>query len=655
MKTYPIDQIIPAEIKNLQKIYQQFQTLTDPQNKLVRMTAILPFISLAGLLLVKYPNNETLTQIRQDFKEYYEQNHPKKLEWKTADFDSKLIAKLQQLSSQDEYTKPELLEELYSYQGKYDHAHFVTYFHLTDALEGKIFDEKTGIDAITTAIKTRLETEFLPPDNLERHALLNQISDILQNVKNSWQVLYDSQNTEKYLSEIMQFTKNTSTQIALHVIHDNLTPIKNGSAIIRSGIEIEFSSNYTLSEPKNPHQQIAFLKQISADYEARRQLAIKYGKEPLPKIDWHNIILPLPKLFLSDGPNRDESYLNQATFNLITNILKEKLPAENEAEIKNIVATMLPQEALAFLLLFYDKNKPSTDFNFKFDGISNDITEVYELIKNKQFYAKTVDMIQALEVDLFIGEITEEKLPQLQEKFQKLNYFSNFVGWPITKINHQVNFSFQSHEKKDLIDYTITRTDSEELQATISGVGVEILKTIQESLQKIDKDYSIFRDEPTISVEFDAKKSKSQEYFQKEVAKFTQQNPDASAFTIHKKVAGKTCTIRLSKIGIDTIVEVRMLGCNPHNPTSHIGAHDYKLLKTIITTVNNDVQTKLIELQQSPEYQKLLSNKVKIIDGKVAEIPPIPRLEQKSPNPATRVVMPVEKVVSAGAIVALQN
>ena len=192
------------------------------------------------------------------------------------------------------------------------------------------------------------------------------------------------------------------------------------------------------------------------------------------------------------------------------------------------------------------------------------------------------------------------------------------------------------------------------MQATISGVGVEILKTIQESLQKIDTEYSIFRDESTISVGFDAKKSKSQEYFQKEVAKFTQQNPDASAITIHKKVAGKTAEIRVSKIKGNTIVEVRMLGCNPHNPTSHIGAHDYKLLQTIIATVNNDLQTKLTALQQSPQkYQQLLAKRVPIIDGKVTEIATIPRLEQQHPKTATRTVGSVERVVSAGAIVVL--
>lgn len=655
MKTDPINQTIPTEIDNLQKIYQQFQTLKDPKNKLARMTAILPFVSLAGLLLAKYPNNETLTQIRQDFKEYYEKNHHQKLEWQTADFDSELIAKLQQLSNTGEHIKPDLLEKLYPYQNKYLHANFINYFKLEDVLEGKVFDETTDIKTITTAIKTRLETEFWPPDGLEKFSLLNQISDILQSLQESSQVIGSLQNTQEYLSEISQFTKSTSTQIALHTIDDNPIPTTTDSAIIQTGIENEFSSpNSKLPKPKNIYQQIAFLKEISADYEERRQVAIKYGKEPLPAINWQNIIPPLPELLLSDGPNADESYLNQATFNLITDILQDKLPTENKAEIKNIVATMLPQEALAFLLLFGDKNKSSTDFDFKFDGISNNITEVYQLIKNKQFYTKTLDIIQALETDLFIGEITEKKLQQLPKKFQDLTYWSNFVGWPITKINQQVNFSFQSHEEKDLIAYTITKTDSKELQATISGVGVEILTTIQESLQKIDAEYGIFRDESTISVVVDTKKSENPEYFQQEVAKFKTQHPDASAITIHKKVAGKTGAIRLSKIGENTIVEVRMLGCNPHNPTSHIGAHDYKLLQTIIATVNNDVQTKLRELQQSPqEYQELLNKKVEIIDGKVAEIAPIARLEQQSPNSATRTVRSVERVVSAGAIVTL--
>ena len=46
-------------------------------------------------------------------------------------------------------------------------------------LEGKIFDETTDIQTITQKIKTRLETEFSPPDDLERHALLNQINSMV--------------------------------------------------------------------------------------------------------------------------------------------------------------------------------------------------------------------------------------------------------------------------------------------------------------------------------------------------------------------------------------------------------------------------------------------------------------------------------------------
>ena len=655
-------QTMPIEIQNLQKIYQQFKELEDPQNKLARITAILPFVSLAGLLLIKHPNNQTLTQIRQDFKEYYEKNHHQKLEWQTADFDQELIQKLAKLSNQGEHINQELFEELYDYQHKYRHAHFVAYFYLVDTLKDLELDNQTKIDTIITKTKTRLETEFPNPDDLERHALLNQISDILQSLQQAQQFINDLNKTEYYIKEIDKFTKNTSPQIALSQIAKKQAQIESGSAIIKAGIEIEFSSaNFQLSKPKTNYQQIAFLKQVSADYEPRSQLAIKYGKPPLSEINWQNIIPTLPELSLGDGPNANDSYLNQATFNLITNILQQALPTENRTKIKSVVATMLPQEALAFLLLFGKQDELSPAINFKFDGISEDITEVYTLIKNKQFYAKTVDMIHALEVDLFIDQVTEEKLQQLPKKFQELNYWSNFVGWPVTKVNQQVNFSFTQlieDDEKDLIDYQIQEVHGKKLQATISGIGAEILKTIQNSLQKIDEEHDILRDGTEIAIAFDAKKSGREDYFKQEVAKFKEENP-ATAFTIHKQIAGKTAEIRVSVIKDThdkqhTIVEARMLGCNPHNPISHIGAHDYKMLQTIIATVNNDVQAKLKELQQLPQkYQELLNQRVQITDGKAAEIPPIAR--EQHPNTATRVVRPVERIVSAGAIVALQN
>ena len=89
MKT---DQITPIDIINLHSIYQQWQALDNPKDKLARISAILPFVSLAGLLLIKYPEDQILKEIRQDFKKYYEENHPKKLEWQSSDFDKELIS-----------------------------------------------------------------------------------------------------------------------------------------------------------------------------------------------------------------------------------------------------------------------------------------------------------------------------------------------------------------------------------------------------------------------------------------------------------------------------------------------------------------------------------------------------------------------------------
>ncbi len=658
MKT---DQITPIDIINLHSIYQQWQALDNPKDKLAIISAILPFVSLAGLLLIKYPEDQILKEIRQDFKKYYEENHPKKLEWQSSDFDKELIQKLATLSNQGEYINQELFEELYDYQHKYRHAHFVAYFYLVDTLKDLELDNQTKIDTIIAKTKTRLETEFPNPDDLERHALLNQISDILQSLQQAQKFIHDSKKTADYLTEIGKFTKNTSLHIALPQIIENQAQIESGSTIIKAGIEIEFSSaNFQLSKPKTAYQRIAFLKQVSADYEARRKVMQKYGEEPLPAINWLNIIRPIQDLSAtSDGPNANDSYLNQATFNLITNILQQALPTENRAEIKNIVATMLPQEALAFLLLFDKKDKSSSAINFKFDGISEDITEVYTLIKNKQFYAKTVDMIHALEVDLFIDQVTEEKLQQLPKKFQELNYWSNFVGWPVTKVNQQVNFSFTQlieDDEKDLIDYQIQEVHANKLQATISGIGVEILKTIQNSLQKIDEEHDILRDGTEIAIAFDAKKSGREDYFKQEVAKFKEENP-ATAFTIHKQIAGKTVEIRVSVIKDThdqqhTIVEARMLGCNPHNPNQHIGSHDYPLLQKIIATINNDAQKKLQELQELPEkYQQLLETRVPIVNGRISKIPAIKRRQDekegtKTPITATRVTLSVEKLIS---------
>ena len=649
MKTDSIISQQTTDLNNICNIYQQWSQLEDPTHKLARITAILPFVSLAGILLKQNPDNEILQNIRNDFKKYYEQNHPRKLEWESSDFNKALIDKLAQLSTEGGSITPDLLKELFSYQDKYKHAHFVASFNLVDVLDDIQLDDSLDINKITTSIRQRLEKEFEKPDDLERHALLNQLSSFLQDLQENKRIISDSEKTKEYITEQKTFTKNTSTQVARPINEKNPTEIKAGPAIIKSGIEVEFSSaNSQLSGPKNIYQQIAFLKQISADYEARRQMALKYKKTPLPEINWQNIIPPVPESLLSDGPNASESYLNQATFNLITKILHNNFSGTKKADIENTVATMLPQEALAFLLLFGETNQ--SDINFQFDGIQQNIEEVYNLIKNKQFYAKTVDMIQALEADLFIGKINEEKLAKLPEKFQELNYWSNFVGWPITQINQQVNFSFTDrNSNKDLIDYQI-EGDPNNLKATISGVGAEILKTIQSSLQKLDKEYDIFRDGSEIAVALDAKKSGSPEFFAQQVKEFEKHHQGASAFTIHKQVAGKSVEIRVSKINNDTIIEVRMLGTNPHNPIKSLGQHDYPLLQEIIATINNDVQARLTELQKSPkEYDKLLKKRVDIIDGKIKEIPPIPR-EKGKPGSAVTLTQSIERFFVKGAV-----
>ena len=231
---------------------------------------------MAGVLLKQNPNNEILQDIRNNFKEYYEKNHPRKLEWESSDFNKALIDKLAQLSTEGGSIMPDLLKELFSYQDKYKHAHFVASFNLVDVLDDIQLDDSLDINKITTSIRQRLEKEFEKPDDLERHALLNQLSSFLQDLQENKRIISDSEKTKEYITEQKTFTKNTSTQVVRPINEKNPTEIKAGPAIIKSGIEVEFSSaNSQLLEPKTIYQQIAFLKQISADYEARRQMALK--------------------------------------------------------------------------------------------------------------------------------------------------------------------------------------------------------------------------------------------------------------------------------------------------------------------------------------------------------------------------------------------
>jgi hypothetical protein len=62
MKTDTIISQQIQQITNLNDIYQQWSQLEDPKHKLSRITAILPFVSLAGVLLKQNPNVNIQTQ-----------------------------------------------------------------------------------------------------------------------------------------------------------------------------------------------------------------------------------------------------------------------------------------------------------------------------------------------------------------------------------------------------------------------------------------------------------------------------------------------------------------------------------------------------------------------------------------------------------------
>ena len=63
---------------------------------------------------------------------------------------------------------------------------------------------------------------------------------------------------------------------------------------------------------------------------------------------------------------------------------------------------MSKEEALAFLLLFGNEEFSHTQsLPINFDGIKHNVTAIYELIKNDQFYEKNVDWVHALEIDIF--------------------------------------------------------------------------------------------------------------------------------------------------------------------------------------------------------------------------------------------------------------
>jgi hypothetical protein len=632
--------------QNIKQILTKWQNLSSSldgfDTKRNTIEYILPFIQLASLLNA-IQKDEELTTLLNNFRSFYKNICPLPLEKGSSYLKKEL---LQQLQNIDEIKDIRLItEELIKMRGAYPHAHVVTSFYFGDLFEkqASALEKQENFESFIKQAQEKLATILATKnladcdfDSYEEHVLLNQKTDFNQRLKIAGEIIYNKDSTERFLKKIDPAIVGRHAGRSVKVFFSG----ENGADSekvggdknlkTQAGVEVEISFRDEEFSLQTIWQKIATAKKLLSEINNAEKFRQFYkdvrgnSGSNFKQIDVSAFIAKLQQCEFAEIRSENTS-LNPRTFELINDIIQKSLPEKDAAEIRKTIAKMSREEAFAFLLLFSNQDI-ATDLRFNFDGFDRDVGQVYELIKQDKFYSQIVDMLYALETDIFLGDVDDEKVKQLTKKWQELVYWSNFVGLDLDKANQQTNFSF-AIDDVDLVGY---RVNEDGKGATISRLGVEILKAIQQAVQETNSRLSILRDQTEIDIAFDAKKSGNEKFFKHALTQKTAENPDLTEFAMHKLVAAKNATIRISKVNDSTIVEIRLAGVNSHNPGGEEGKLDFGMAEELIKAVDQAVQKYVKSLTEN-YYRALLGERVNITDGKISSelLPPIEVRQQK--------------------------
>ena len=207
----------------LHETYQKWSALSD-SNKKQKINLILPFIELSSYLGVIDPNGNSHSYL-EDFGNEYERIYGVNIrEMVKSDIAPELLTRIKETQEQGEKLNEEEKSQLLQYKDKYIHAHNRVMFNYGSFLErtrdtsldeerkteiiGQIQDLKNSKDpaeflSLLSEINRNFELEkysaAIPKDDLENHALLNQMTSYALNLIQVSQVLLDENSLTKTL------------------------------------------------------------------------------------------------------------------------------------------------------------------------------------------------------------------------------------------------------------------------------------------------------------------------------------------------------------------------------------------------------------------------------------------------------------------------
>ena len=576
----------------LETIYGQWAS-SDEASKKQKINLILPVVQLAGYLAHLSPthNSEILEDFANNYQKLYQQDITR---LETSDIAPKLLARVAEVQQQGpKLTKAET-NELLQYEDKYIHAHsrvmfnygnFLKQIHpqlssekqeLIEQRKSIIHDSKNGAEVLLNL--TQINSEFdlekhsgsIAKDDLENHALLNQITNLGLNIAQISESLLDENRFEKMRQvfgsepakfQIKRTTQNSNLSNFADALHDQ-------GLEMQVGLESEFLLN-SLSGKKNPEtatEQNIALKKVLADLNARRKMQKKYGFEStIPEISDVT-------LFFEEDRERN-SGIGRSDFNQIINDLQSdnRIYDNNWPQIKKAVNNFTEAETFFYKLLFLED--AAQKHKVEVDGIYNpsqskaeNLENVLPLIIKGRFHEHLLDMIQAYEISVGphdVAEIIDHK----NAVFSEMKLLANHTGLSLDNPNVQINSSLwieTAPDKKEniLLPKIVRNEETGEVKVWSNQLAVEFLHVMEESVGELKSVQGILRNQSEITTTFDRNKVVGSELAN---TPFRQVDENISAFINHKTIAAKNSTLRLSFVNNEVaVVEVRLIGNNPH-------------------------------------------------------------------------------------------
>lgn len=575
---------------NLETIYDQWSS-SDTEFKKQKINLILPVVQLASYLTKL--NLADGTKILENFSDSYTNLYQQDItKLGVSDITPKLLERVTEVQHQGPKLTASETTELLKYENKYIHAHSRVMFNYGDFLqqiEPQLSSEnRSAIEQRKSLIRsssngeavllnlTQLNAEFdlekhsrlIAKDDLENHALLNQITNLGLNISQISESLLDETRFEKmrqtFASQATKFqVKRTTPDSDLSNFASDL---QEHGLEMQIGLESEFLLN-SLSKPKNPEtptEQNIALKKVLADLNARRRMQKKYGFDSsIPEISDVT-------LFFEEDHER-HSGISNADFTQIFDDLKKNNFPESWPQIETAISNFSEAETFFYKLLFLTDS--AKEHQIEMDGIYHpakskaaNLNVVTPLILSGRFHEHLLDMIQAYEISVGpynIAEVIDHK----NAAFSEMKLLANQTGLSLDNANVQINSSLwistaPNQKENILLPKIIKNEETGEVKIWSNQLAVEFLHAMEEAVGELSSVPGVLRNQSEITTTLDRNKVIGAELSD---TPFRHVDENISAFINHKSIAAKNSTLRLSLVNNEVaVVEVRLVGNNPH-------------------------------------------------------------------------------------------